>query len=134
MIRPIEPQDLPTVHRLQNHLRYADPELIKNAIEGPFYAVVAVDTIPIGYAIAFPGTPATLVELVVAPEYRQQGYGRALLNAVTERIEATTISVLTPADNTVARQFYESLKFDFECRIEAFYDDGTDALRLRRCV
>jgi ribosomal-protein-alanine N-acetyltransferase len=132
MIRPMTAADLPAVRSLQQYLRYAEPALVDAAVRGPFRGRVAVEDAPVGYAIAFPGQPATLSELVVAPEYRRRGHGRALVEAVSEAIEATAIEVTTPADNAAAKRFYASLGFEPDGRIRGFYADGTDALGLVR--
>lgn len=131
MIRPIEPGDREPVRTLQRTLRYYDSELVDAAIDGPFSGVVAtIDASPVGYAIGFPGTPTTLSELVVAPAHRRQGYGRALVDAITSMNEAVVVT--TPLENRAARQFYTALGFERDERRPEFYADGTDALRLIR--
>ena len=132
MIRPMAPDDVPGVRSLQTYLRYADLDLIDAAVRGPFDGRVAGNNSPIGYAIFFPGTPATLSELVVQPAHRRQGYGRALVESVAAAVDADALELTTPVENTAARRFYTALGFESETRIEGFYHDGTDALRLRR--
>ncbi len=132
MIRPMTAADVPAVKSLQTQLEYADPELVDAAVCGPFYGRVAVAGAPAGYAIVLPGTPATLAELVVAPAHRRHGHGRALVEAVDAAVDATTIEVLTPADNDAARRFYAAIGFEPAGRRPDFYTDGTDASRLVR--
>jgi len=131
MIRPMEASDIPSVHRLQEHLTYFDPGIVEAAVRGPFCGRVAVEDGSVaGYAIAFPGDPATLSELVVEPGYRRQGYGRALVSNVTLAVESSVIAVLTSVENEDAKRFYTAMGFGLDGRKHEFYADGTDALRL----
>ncbi len=132
MIRPMTASDAPAIRSLQTVLRYADPGLVDAAVRGPFGGRVAGDSSPVGYAIFFPGRPATLSELAVAPSHRRQGYGRALVENVAAAVGSDTLEVTTPIGATAAKRFYTALGFEPGDRIEAFYRDGTDALRLRR--
>lgn len=131
MIRPMKASDTNLVHRLQEYLTYFDRDIVEAAVHGPFYGRVAVDDgSVVGYAIAFPGDPATLSELVVEPEYRRRGHGRALVSSVARTVESSTISVLTPVKNEDAKRFYTAMRFDADGRKYEFYADGADALRL----
>jgi ribosomal protein S18 acetylase RimI-like enzyme len=133
MIRPMTAADAPAVRSLQTRLAYADPDLVAAAIDGPFRGSVAVaDGSPVGYAIVFPGRPATLSELVVAPEHRRRGYGRALVESAHAAVDAAAIAVTTPADDPTARRFYTAIGFEPDGRIAGFYADGTDASRFVR--
>lgn len=132
MIRPMTAADLPVVGALQKHLTYADCGLLEAAVRGPFLGFVAVSEEPVGYAIAFPGDPVTLSELVVAPASRRHGYGRALLERVIETTDAPVVEVTTPVQNAAAKRFYAALEFEPADRIAGFYADGADALRLVR--
>jgi ribosomal protein S18 acetylase RimI-like enzyme len=131
LIRPIERRDVPVVGSLQERLPHADPEVVEAAVEGPFYGFVAVEDRPVGYAIALPGRPATLTELVVDPTRRRRGHGRALV----ERVFAATgppLAVSTPVGNEAATRLYAETGFAVEGVVAGFYADGTDALRLVR--
>lgn len=128
MIRPMEPSDRPAVRALQGELAYADPRLLEAAIDGLFVGLVADDGgRVVGYAVAFPGRPATLSELVVAPGARRAGHGRALVESVVSRVEADRIVVATPVENTPAKRFYTQLGFEPDGIRPGFYADGTDA-------
>lgn len=148
------PADAPVVRTLQGLLTYADPDLVDAAIAdaGVFVGRVAVDPggthrigldghrgqadLVVGYAVAFPasGTAdrATISELAVAPGHRRRGHGRALVEAVAEATDASALGVATPAENETALRFYRELGFERVARLEGFYRDGTDALRLVR--
>jgi ribosomal-protein-alanine N-acetyltransferase len=115
---------------LQSRLEYADPKLPSAAIDGPFVGTVAVERgRVVGYAIAFPGAEATLAELVVHPNYRRRGHGRALVDAIETTTDPKRLVVTTPAGNRGSHRFYESLGFAAAGRLRGFYGDGTDALR-----
>ena len=127
--------DEPAVRSLQRHLAYADPELVTAALEGPFLGVVAVAAGDVaGYAVALPGRETTLSELVVAPDRRRSGRGRALVEAVSAAGTGDALVVTTPAAEQEARRFYEALGFEVDERLAGFYGDGDggDALRLVR--
>lgn len=131
--RPLRPADEPAVRSLQSHLEYADPDIVDAALVGPFVGRVAVGNGDVvGYAVGLPGKEATLSELVVAPDHRRAGYGRELVDAIAGATDAEKLVVTTPAENEHALSFYESLGFEQQARLPAFYDDGADALRLVR--
>lgn len=133
MIRPLRSTDRPAVRSLREHLEYSDADLLDAAIDGPFLGRVATDAgRVVGYAIALPGATVTISELVVAPDARRSGHGRALLEAIATATDAGTLVVTTPTDNDAARRFYSELGFDVDERLSGFYADGTDALRLVR--
>jgi ribosomal-protein-alanine N-acetyltransferase len=129
----MRPGDRPAVHSLQAHLEYADQDLVSAAVDGPFIGLVAEGAgSVVGYAVALGGTETTLSELVVAPDHRRAGHGRALVDAVAAATAAEVLVVTTPATAGGAREFYASLGFAVDSRIEGHYADGADALRLVR--
>lgn len=133
MIRPLTEADRPAIETLQEHLTYADPSLVEAAVDGPFVGRLAVDEgMPAGYAIAFPGTTATLSELVVGPSFRRRGCASALVDAVDTAIAADGIAAVTPVENEAARSLYLDLGFEPDERLSEFYADGTDGLRFLR--
>lgn len=137
-VRPMRPGDLAAVGALQSLLEYADPDLPEAAVDGPYVGRVAVEAEPggadevVGYAIALPGREATLSELAVDPERRRSGIGRTLVDATAYAAGADRLFVATPVDNESALAFYESLGFEVDGRVDGFYADGSDALRLVR--
>jgi ribosomal-protein-alanine N-acetyltransferase len=124
-------RDAAAIRSLQAHLAHPDPDLVGPSVDGPFRCRVAETAgRVVGYAVATPGRPTILLELVVAPDHRRRGHGRALLSAVTggaDRVEARTAA----ADHD-AIGFYTSQGFASADRLPDFYDDGTDALHLVR--
>lgn len=132
-VRPMRPGDGPAVRSLQSHLAYADPDLVTAALSGPFRGLVAeAGGVVAGYAIALPGRETTLSELVVAPDHRRSGHGRALVEAIAGEGSGDALVVTTPASEEGARRFYESLGFATDERLQGFYAGGADALRLVR--
>lgn len=139
-VRPIRPGDESAVRSLQSLLAYPDPDLPAAAIDGPYVGRVALESVSgdaagtevVGYAISLPGQEATLSELAVAPDSRRSGVGRTLVDAIGYAAGADRLFVATPVDDEDARAFYESLGFTVDGRVDAFYADGTAALRLVR--
>lgn len=128
----MEATDRPAVRALQKRLSYADPDLVDTAVSGLFAGAVAVESGRIlGYAIALPGPTTTISELVVRPDARRQGRGRALVESLSP-VETDRLVVMTPVDNEPAVRFYEQLGFEHDGRTAGFYADGTDALCLTR--
>ena len=131
--------DESAVRALQPHLAHADPSLVELVLSGPFSGLVSTTDAGrvVGYAIWLPGPTATLVELVVATDFRRQGRGRRLVRAVVETLETAEELVLTtPVDggSADAVAFYTDLGFEVEKKLHGFYSNGADALRLRRLL
>lgn len=133
MIRPIRTDDRSAIERLRTQLDYSDRKLLDAAIDGPFLGRVAENTDEIvGYAIGLSTQTTSLLELVVDPKHRREGYGRKLVESIVTASAGDRIVVTTPIENTAATRFYLELGFERDERLYAFYDDGTDALRLVR--
>lgn len=65
---------------------------------------------------------AQLVSLTIVPSARREGHGRALVDAVVARLaDHDRLHLLTPADNTAAVEFYETLGFERDGRLDGFY-------------
>jgi [ribosomal protein S18]-alanine N-acetyltransferase len=72
-----------------------------------------------------------LLNLAVAPEFRRQGIGRALLGAWMEHLEGAIFLEVRPS-NTAARLFYKSLGFEeFTTRPEYYTDPSEEAVVLK---
>jgi len=67
--------------------------------------------------------------LVVAPEYRGEGFGEALIARVAEDHGRITCHARTT--NEEALSFYRYLGFETVRRIDNYYEDGGDAYYLR---
>ncbi|MFB6102518.1 MAG: GNAT family N-acetyltransferase [Haloplanus sp.] len=67
--------------------------------------------------------------LAVAPERRGEGFGRRLVAEVAE--EHRTVTCHARTTNEGALDFYESVGFEIQRRIERYYEDDGDAYYLR---
>ena len=137
-IREIEPADH---HRLGEIQRAAldepSPDLLAAAADGPLPGFVCLDDDRIvGYVFAVVGdSRAYLPELAIATISQRQGHGRALLETICERLRSRGVErvrVRTRADDTRAREFYESRGFAVADRVPDYYEDGTDGIVYRQ--
>ncbi|QCC52161.1 GNAT family N-acetyltransferase [Halapricum salinum] len=137
-IREIEPADH---HRLGEIQRAAldepSPDLLAAAADGPLPGFVCLDDDRIvGYVFAVVGdSRAYLPELAIATNSQRQGHGRALLETICERLRSRGVErvrVTTRADDTRAREFYESRGFAVADRVPDYYEDGTDGIVYRQ--
>ena len=89
----------------------------------------------IGYIAAFMTEGNGYVaSMAVAPRYRQQGLGGALMSAVKERFSAKGAKALTlhvREANAPAVRLYERQGFAAEARLPGYYEDGAPALFMR---
>nr|WP_221625723.1 N-acetyltransferase [Halobellus ruber] len=78
---------------------------------------------PVGYALVIGEGDTHLAELVVHPDYRREGHGRALVDAVVDRqAPGTRVTLAVAADNDPARSLYESADFRPLDRRPQFYE------------
>ena len=124
MIRQGDIDDLPAVRRLQRHLPEPAPELLDPVVGGELL-VSTVDSTVVGYLLWFPGEPVYAAELVVHPDHRREGRGRALFRALFDRLEPGAEVVLrVAADNEGAQVLYEQLGFERVAVEPDAYEDG----------
>jgi ribosomal-protein-alanine N-acetyltransferase len=130
VVRPLRRTDLPACRRLQRHLAEPSPRLLDPPVVVDGHVSLAEGR-PVGYVLAVGGNEGTHVaELVVAPDHRREGRGRALLErAVTGGDGPVTVAV--EPDNEAARALYGSLGFEERERREGYFASG-DALLLAR--
>lgn len=133
MIRPARTADADALAGLQSHLAAPAPQLLAT------YAAVGTclvsvdgtgdtgadsrsDAAPVGYVLAFGDRNAHVAELVVRPDHRREGRGRALLSALIARREpGARVTLAVAADNDPARSLYESTGFRRIDRRPGFY-------------
>ena len=72
-----------------------------------------------------------LLTIAVAPDARGQGLGRRVLNLALAH-SASTVFLEVASSNSAALQLYRTAGFDAVGRRPRYYDDGSDALILRR--
>lgn len=128
MIRDATDEDLPTLRAIQQvSLDEPWPDLLATTENGPLI-LVAEDPEPVGYVVAIPGDTETyLAELAVTPAARRNGYGSALLAALTERT-AGRIELTVQESDDGAWAFYDSHGFTVEERLEDYYKSGDGLL------
>lgn len=136
MIRPGTAADTRALERLQSRLREPSPALLNawasDAVPSPAEVLVSttVDDRPAGYLLAVPGDgTAYVAELVVAPAYRREGRGAALLSTYVAGVEGCVTLTVAP-ENEAARALYRDCGFERVRRIDGFFEDG-DALLYR---
>lgn len=77
-----------------------------------------------------PDGTVEIVDIAVGSE-RRKGKGRRLMEALFARLKPDTrVWAITRADNEIAAQFYEKLRFDVVSPLRRFYsaNRGVDAL------
>lgn len=67
--------------------------------------------------------------LAVDPSARGRGYGKRLVAEVAD--EHRTVTCHARSTNRAALEFYDSIGFDVERKIEGYYEDGGDAYYLK---
>lgn len=74
-----------------------------------------------------------MMNLAVSPEYRRQGIGRALVNALTDRLRqlgSHSVSLEVRASNLPACQLYESLGFTQVGLRKGYYEKPREDARI----
>ena len=112
------------VRRLQQHLPDPAPELLDPVAGGELLVTTEGGEV-VGYLLWFPGEPAAVAELVVHPDDRREGRGRALFRALFDRLDpGTEVTLRVAADNQTAQALYEELGFERIAVEPDAYDDG----------
>lgn len=93
-----------------------DPSAIKQLIKGSFAFVVAVDSrsgkaVGMGRIIADGASDAYIQDLVVLPEYRGQGIGKQLVNALLDRCLSKGMTWIGLISEPGQDGFYSSIGF-----------------------
>jgi ribosomal-protein-alanine N-acetyltransferase len=112
VIRDARAGDRATVSRLQQRLPEPAPELL-DPIAGGELLVSTVDGAVVGYLLWFPGDPTYAAEMVVHPDYRREGRGRALFQEMFDRVpEGTAVELRVAAENEGAQRLYDEFGFE----------------------
>jgi ribosomal-protein-alanine N-acetyltransferase len=96
---------------------------------------------PLGFLLAWEvADEAHLIDLIVAPGARRQGFGRALLETLLAHAKTRDLRLVlleVRRSNSAARRLYTSYGFEEVGERTAYYADGEDALlfclTLRAC-
>lgn len=91
-----------------------------------------------GYILGWSAAGQSEIErLGVLPQFRGQGWGRALVEAIAEGFAARRIAEVfleVRESNAAARALYLGCGFEENGRRRAYYDDGEDAILMRRAL
>ncbi|WP_435364699.1 GNAT family N-acetyltransferase [Haloarchaeobius sp. DYHT-AS-18] len=134
VIRAAEPRDLPSIRALQTCLPEPASDLFTDLPPG-VTLVSEADGLVVGYIHAFTGEPAYATELAVAPANRREGRGKRLFQSLfvhLRRAGCQAVTLTVQPENEGARDLYEELGFVVEERLPGYFEDGGDALRMRR--
>ncbi|MDA0632494.1 ribosomal protein S18-alanine N-acetyltransferase [Nonomuraea sp. MCN248] len=100
------------------------------------YVVAVADDVIVGYAgVAVASDQADVQTIAVLEAHRAAGVGAAMLDellAEARRRGAREIFLEVREDNPVARRLYERFGFERIGVRRRYYDDGTDAITMRR--
>jgi ribosomal-protein-alanine N-acetyltransferase len=80
---------------------------------------------------------AELVSVAVGPAYRGQGIASSLMRSTLQRLRLREIGQLTLAvrpSNRQAQAFYAKFGFSRLRKVRRYYEDGEDALVLRKVL
>ena len=80
---------------------------------------------------------ARLYSLIVDPDFQRRGIARALLAAAESDAAARGHGAMyleVRPDNAPAIRCYQQYGYAMTQRVENFYEDGTDALRMQKCL
>lgn len=83
------------------------------------------------------GHSARIYSVIVLPQMRGKGLAAKLVAAAETRARQLGLSAVTLEvrhDNAAARALYRKLGYREEKSLPAFYDDGSDGLRLRKVL
>jgi ribosomal protein S18 acetylase RimI-like enzyme len=80
---------------------------------------------------------ARIYSVIVLPQMRGQGLAAKLVAAAeaqTRKLGLSAVTLEVREDNSAARALYRKLGYSEEKLLPAFYDDGSDGLRLRKAL
>lgn len=110
-----------------------DPSHIRVLIRSTFLFVVAVHrisgrTVGMGRAISDGVSDAYIQDLVVLPDYRGQGVGKAILKRLVEVCTSRGIAWIALVAEPGTQEFYEDAGFSpMESHVPMLYREGKDA-------
>lgn len=136
MIRPARPEDRDQIERLQRRLSEPAPELLTPVAGGELLVSTTgtgTESI-VGYLLWFPDDPVYVAEMVVHPDYRDDGRGTRLFQALFDRLaDGTAVDLRVAAENEAAIRLYRRLGFERVERLCDAYESG-NGYRMRYVV
>ena len=142
-IREVLREDLKQIAEIEK-ASFKDPYPLSllgllSTLSPEFFLVAEYSGRIVGYASALleRKNSAHLVSLAVHPDYRRLGVARGLMEALIEKLRARgvkEISLEVRVSNKAARELYKALGFREEGIIEAYYEDGENAITMRKTL
>ena len=141
IIRKMNLGDVSAIAELEK-ICFSDPwseNSIASEVENPlsYWLVADVDGVVAGYVGSQTVLDATdMMNLAVSPDYRRQGVGQALVNALVEHLRQNKVIALlleVRVSNAPAIALYERMGFEqIGCRPKYYHNPREDALILRK--
>lgn len=143
VIRQMTHEDLPAVMELERSTfpldAWSEGMMRGELADQPrtrHYVVAVVEDRIVGYAgVAVAANQADVQTIAVLESHRGAGIGAAMLTELLEearRRGARDIFLEVREDNPVARRLYERFGFESIGTRRRYYDDGTDAIMMKR--
>ena len=111
------------------------------ALYGSTFLCAICDGVVCGYTIGAPvtggSTVAWVIRLGVLPSHRGRGIGRALMQALEERVEALGVRELCLSvhpENRPARSLYDSLDYAVTEIICEYFGEGEDRMIMKKIL
>lgn len=134
MIREARSSDRPPIARLQQRLPEPAPDLLDPVAGGELLVSTTESGAVVGYLLWFPDDPVYVAEMVVHPDYRREGRGRALFQALFERLTpGTVVELRVAAENEGAQDLYREFGFERVATDQDAYDSSA-GYRMRAVV
>ena len=142
-LRPMTEADLPAVMEIER-ITFPLDAWSEGMMRGELadmprtrhYIVALVDDEIVGYAgLAAAADQADVQTIAVLEKHRRSGIGRAMLSELLDearRRGAREIFLEVRADNPAAQSVYRRFGFEEIGTRRRYYDDGTDAIMMRR--
>jgi len=140
MVREFKPQDLKRVMEIES-MSFDEPyppQLLRYLYDiGAGFFVAQEDNMVVGYIIFWIRfeNEGHIISLAVDKKYRRRKFGTRLVQAaidIFERFGVDIVKLEVRAKNIGAIKFYKSLGFKEENRIPHYYENGDDAVVMKK--
>ncbi len=78
------------------------------------------------------GDEGWIISIAVLPEHRSQGIGTTLMREIIGRMETDEVLLTLRTNNMMAYKFYMKLGFSAEGFIKSYYENGDDAILMKK--